>query len=175
MDAKDGLPIIVLLVEDEALLRMFTADVLREEGEFKVIEAASADEALKVLEATAKDVQAVVTDVETPGRLDGFTLSRIVKQAWPHIGIVVVSGRAAPGHAGLPDGAKFLTKPYVPSELIEAVRSVLPPAPLQLPEHPPAAARVSAPILPAALKISQPHTGTGSAGGLAQPLSQPEE
>jgi CheY-like chemotaxis protein len=86
MDAKDGLPIIVLLVEDEALLRMFTADVLREEGEFKVIEAASADEALKVLEATAKDVQAVVTDVETPGRLDGFTLSRIVKQAWPHIG-----------------------------------------------------------------------------------------
>jgi CheY-like chemotaxis protein len=85
-------PVIVLLVEDEALVRMMAADVLREEGGFKVVEAADADEALTVLDATA-DVRALVTDVEMPGSLDGFTLARVVKQAWPQIGIVVTSGQ----------------------------------------------------------------------------------
>ncbi len=172
---KDSSPIIVLVVGDDALLRMFTADVLREEGEFKVIEAATADEALKILEATAEHVRAIVTNVEMPGALDGFTLTRIVKQAWPHIGVVVVSGREAPGRDGLPLGACFLTKPHRPAALIEAVRSVLAPEPLLLSESPSAPIETSVPVFPAAIKISQPHTGIGSAGGLTQPLAEPEE
>ncbi len=175
MSPTPGKPIIVLLVEDQALLRMFTADVLREEGEFRVIEAASADETLKVLEATAEDVRAMVTDVEMPGVLDGFTLTCIVKQAWPRIGVVVVSGRQAPGRAGLPAGARFLTKPYLPGELIEAVRSVLTQAAIPPTENPPEPTETSIPVLPAAIKISQPHTGIGLAGGLAQPLQEPDE
>ncbi len=174
MTPTDGTPIIVLLVEDEALLRLFTADLLREEAGFKVIEAASADEALVVLEAAAKNVRAVVTDVEMPGALDGFTLTRIIKRAWPHIGVVVVSGRAAPGRDGLPTGARFLTKPYLPEELIEAVRCVLTPAAILLPERASAPSEISLPIAPAAIKIDQPHTGIGTDGGLAQPLHEPE-
>src|SRR5215212_11365532 len=150
MSPKNGTPIIVLLVEDEALLRMFAADVLREEGPFKVIEAASADEALTVLEATAADVRAVVTDVEMPGPLDGFTFTRIVKQAWPHVGVVVVSGRKAPSPNDLPEQAHFITKPYRPAALVEAVRSVLAPEPILLPETPPAPAEASVPVLPEA-------------------------
>jgi CheY-like chemotaxis protein len=56
------------------------ADVLREDGGLKVIEVINADEILTALEATA-DIRALVTDVEMPGSLDGFTLARVVKQA----------------------------------------------------------------------------------------------
>jgi CheY-like chemotaxis protein len=161
-------PVIVLLVEDEALVRMMAADVLREEGGFKVVEAADADEALTVLDATA-DVRALVTDVEMPGSLDGFTLARVVKQAWPQIGIVVTSGRMAPGPKDLPSGALFMPKPYRPADLLAAVRTVLPSHQTEIPAEAPVA------VLPSAVKISQLHTGIGVAGGLAQPLREPDE
>jgi CheY-like chemotaxis protein len=161
-------PVIVLLIEDEALVRMMAADVLREEGGFKVVEAVNADEALTVLEATA-DVRALVTDVEMPGSLDGFTLARVVKQAWPHVGIVVTSGRMAPGPKELPSGALFIPKPYRPADLIAAVQTVLPSHQTEIP------AEALVPVLPSAVKISQLHTGVGAAGGLAQPPPEPEE
>ncbi len=161
-------PVIVLLVEDEALVRMMAADVLREEGGFKVVEVVNADEALTVLEATA-DIRALVTDVEMPGSLNGFTLARVVKQAWPHIGIVVTSGRMAPGPKDLPLGALFIPKPYRPADLVAAVQTVLPSDQSEIPAEAPV------PVLPSAIKISQLHTGIGAAGGLAQPLPEPEE
>ncbi len=161
-------PVTVLLVEDEALVRMMAADVLRDEGGFKVVEAADVDEALTVLEATA-DVRALVTDVEMPGSLDGFTLARVVKQAWPQIGIVVTSGRMAPGPKDLSSGALFIPKPYRPADLLAAVRTVLPSDQTEIPAEAPVA------VLPSAIKISQLHTGIGAAGGLAQPLREPEE
>ena len=158
-------PVVVLLAEDEALVRAFAADVLRGEGGFKVVEVVNADEAPTVLEATA-DVRALVTDVEMRGSLDGFTLARVVKQAWPHIGVVVTSGRMAPGPKDLPTGARFIPKPYRPADLVAAVQTVLQ---TEMP------ADGSVPVLPAAVKTSQPHTGIGAAGGLAQPLPEPEE
>jgi CheY-like chemotaxis protein len=167
--SQDGQqPVIVLLVEDEALVRMMAADVLRDEGGFKVVEAANVDEALTVLEAT-EDVRALVTDVEMPGSLDGFTLARVVKQAWPQIGIVVTSGRMAPGPKDLPSGALFMPKPYRPADLLAAVRTVLPSGQTEIPAEAPV------PVLPSAVKISQLHTGIGTAGGLAQPLLEPDE
>jgi two-component system, response regulator PdtaR len=161
-------PVIVLLAEDEALVRMMAADVLREEGGFKVVEVVNADEALTVLEATA-DIRALVTDVEMPGSLNGFTLARVVKQAWPQIGIVVTSGRLAPGPKDLPSGALFFPKPYRPAALVAAVRTVLPSDQTEVPAEAPV------PVLPSAVKISQLHTGIGAAGGLAQPLPESEE
>ena len=112
-------------------------------------------------------VRALVTDVEMPGSLDGFTLARVVKQAWPQIGIVVTSGRMAPGPNDLPSGALFIPKPY--KALVSAVRTVLSPDETTIPAEAPV------PMLPSAIKISQPHTGIGAAGGLAQPLPEPEE
>jgi CheY-like chemotaxis protein len=138
-------PGIVLLVEDEALVRMFAADVLRDEGCFKVAEVVNADEALTVLEARA-DVRALVTDVEMLGSLDGFTLARVVKQAWPNIGIVVTSGRMAPGPKGLPSGALFIPKPYRPTDLVAAVRTVLSSDRIGIPSEAPV------PVLPSAIK-----------------------
>jgi len=63
------------------------------------------------MDQSLSQTRALVTDVEMPGSLDGFTLARVVKQAWPHIGIVVTSSRMAPGPKDLPSGALFISKP----------------------------------------------------------------
>jgi two-component system, response regulator PdtaR len=68
---------VVLVVEDETLVRMFMADFLDEAG-FKVFEAVNADEALTVLKARP-DVQVVVTDIEMPaGSMNGLRLARSI-------------------------------------------------------------------------------------------------
>jgi two-component system, response regulator PdtaR len=86
---------VVLVVEDQTLVRMFMTDFHDEAG-FKVFEAVSADEALTVLEARP-DVQAVVTDIEMPGSMNGIALAKVVRGRWLGIGVVVTSGRQRPG------------------------------------------------------------------------------
>lgn len=113
---------IVVLVEDEPLIRLVADDILAEAG-FRTIEACSGDEAMTLLEAKP-DAVAIVTDVKMPGSLDGFALAHLVASRWPGVGIVVVSGHALPGDGDLPKGTLFLVKPYRPSALIDAVRTV---------------------------------------------------
>ena len=69
----------------------------------------------------------------------------------------------------LPSGALFIPKPYRPADLVAALRTVLPSDQTEIPVEAPVA------VLPSAIKISRPHTGIGAAGGLAQPLPEPEE
>lgn len=76
-------PHVVLIVEDEPLVRLTGADLLGEAG-FEVLEAANADEALRILEATP-EVRVVFSDVEMPGSLDGLGLARRVCRRWPSI------------------------------------------------------------------------------------------
>lgn len=114
---------VVLVVEDEALVRMIAAEALREVGGFEVLEAASADEALTVLQVCGVGV--LVTDVEMPGPLNGFALARRVAEAWPQTGIVVVTGRAMPADGDLPVGAHFVPKPYAVDALVSAVQDAL--------------------------------------------------
>jgi len=115
---------VVLVVEDEVLVRMMLADVLDEAG-FRVVEAAHADEALRVL-AARNDVETRVTDVEMPaGSMNGYRLAQQVKQAYPALQIVVVSGREGPGLGDLPDRAAFLAKPVHPETLVRLLRSLV--------------------------------------------------
>lgn len=113
---------VVMLVEDDPLIRLVASDILADAG-FRTIEACSADEALIMLQAKP-DAVALVTDVQMPGSIDGFGLAHLVACRWPHTGIVIVSGRAVPGEGDLPPHALFLTKPYSPSALVSAVRKV---------------------------------------------------
>jgi two-component system, response regulator PdtaR len=106
-------PLIILVVEDEAIVRMVTADVLGEAG-YNVIEAVNSTEALELLDARP-DVSLMLTDVRMPGELDGYTLSRLVGMKYPAIGIIVISGDSPPGESDLPQGARFLPKPVLPS------------------------------------------------------------
>ncbi|WP_210485194.1 response regulator [Microvirga antarctica] len=107
----------VLLVEDEPLIRLFLSELLEESG-FKVIEAANAVEALTILEA-GREVTVMLTDVDMPAGRSGFELARTVSKCWPHIEILIMSGRQWPARGDLPAGAAFLAKPC-PNETIVA-------------------------------------------------------
>ena len=117
---------LILVVEDETLVRMTLIDVLEDAG-FKVIEAVNADEALQVLKAVS-GIDAVVTDVEMPrGSINGFELARRVRTDRQEIGILIASGRAAPKPGDLPDGALFIGKPVHPETLVRLIRRLLGP------------------------------------------------
>ena len=117
---------VVLVVEDETLVRMFASDVLDEAG-FKVFEAVNADEALAVLQARP-DVQAIVTDIEMPGAMNGIALVKAVRERWPGVRIVIISGRLSPGpDDNLPDDIAFLTKPFLPTTLVNLLRKIITP------------------------------------------------
>ena len=84
-------PLVILLVEDEVLVRMVAADVLEDAG-FTVLESTNAEEALRLLE-TRSDVQVLFTDVNMPGALDGLGLAQTVHERSPGVGILIGSGR----------------------------------------------------------------------------------
>ena len=114
---------VVLLVEDEPLVRTLQVDILRDSG-FWVVEAQDADEAFEIL-MRRPDVKAVLTDVDMPGSIDGFEFARLVAQGWPDVGILVISGKAAPGPGDLPPTAAFIAKPIRPAHLVDQLRNVM--------------------------------------------------
>jgi CheY-like chemotaxis protein len=114
---------VVLLVEDEPLVRTLQVDVLRD-SDFWVLEAQDADEAFEILKRRP-DVRAVLTDVDMPGSLDGFEFARLVHQGWPQVGVLVISGKTAPEPGDLPPSAVFAAKPVRPGALVELLRSVM--------------------------------------------------
>ncbi|MGO4525792.1 response regulator [Microvirga sp. 2MCAF35] len=114
---------VVLLVEDEPLVRLTQVDILRE-AEFWVVEAQDADEAFELLK-TRPDISVVLTDVDMPGSIDGFEFARLVRQGWPEVGVLVISGKADPGPGDMPPNAAFLHKPILPDDLVAALTQVM--------------------------------------------------
>jgi DNA-binding NtrC family response regulator len=100
----------ILLVEDEPMLRLIGADALADAG-YEVIEAASADEALALLEAV-EEVQILFTDIRMPGSMNGLELAEMVHARWPHMKILITSGDTWPPKGAIPDDGRFLAKPY---------------------------------------------------------------
>ena len=85
-------PPVVLVVDDEPLVRMTATDELEEAG-FQVLEAANADVALAVLEARSNKLQVLFTNVTIPGSMDDRALAEQVHRRWPHIRLLISSGR----------------------------------------------------------------------------------
>lgn len=109
----------VLLVEDEILIRMDLADSLREKG-WDVIEAGTAVDALDLLRATVFDV--VVTDVHMPGSMTGMDLARSIRESWPGLPVVVMSGLYPPQHDDGRYFDSFQSKPIADiASVVEAV------------------------------------------------------
>jgi len=106
---------VVLIVEDEFLLRMDAVEMIAGAG-FEVIEAANADQAIEILESR-RDITVVFTDIQMPGSMDGLKLARAIRGRWPPIKIIATSGRTSLGQTDLPDGGRFLSKPYSPLEV----------------------------------------------------------
>ena len=111
----------ILVVDDEALIRMAMMNIVEDAG-YSAVEAANADEAIIMLERCA-DISAVLTDINMPGSMDGLQLSRLIRDRWPLIGLVVTSGRFLAKAAQMPAGVRFIAKPYTPSEIVSALQS----------------------------------------------------
>lgn len=124
--ATDGWIQSLLVVEDEILIRFQICDYLRDCG-FKVIEAASADEAVLILKEPELTVDLVLSDVEMPGSMDGFGLARWVRAERPGLPVVLVGSpaKAADAAAGLCEEGPQLAKPYEPQILLDRIRRML--------------------------------------------------
>ena len=122
---SDGIspPIVVLVVDDEAVIRLIATDVLEDSG-FRVVEAEDAKAALKVL-ADHPEVRVLFTDINMPGALDGLDLAREVHERWPYIKLVVTSGRLLPSDGEIPDFGRFIAKPYSPDILVKEIREAV--------------------------------------------------
>lgn len=103
--------LVVLVVEDEFLIRMNAVGMIEDAG-FEVVEAANADEAIVILEACL-DIRVVFTDIQMPGSMDGLKLAAAVRGRWPPIKIIATSAALVDLCADdLPEGSVFLPKPY---------------------------------------------------------------
>lgn len=101
---------VVLVVEDEPLIRMAAAQIVEDAG-FIALEARNADEAIAMLESR-DDIRLVFTDIEMPGSMDGLKLAHAVRHRWPPVMLLLASGKLVPDEAQIPPGATFVPKPY---------------------------------------------------------------
>ncbi|GJD96964.1 response regulator [Methylobacterium iners] len=113
---------LALVVEDETVIRMETADLLADAG-FEVLEAWNVVTALRQFERRS-GIDLLVTDVQMPGGRDGFALAREVAARWPGVAIVVISGVSAPGLRDLPSEARFIPKPFSARVVLETVQEM---------------------------------------------------
>lgn len=113
----------IMVVEDEPLIRLGLASMIEDAG-YEVVEASSADDAIRVLEQNDQ-VRLVVTDVDMPGSMDGIRLAHYVSRRWPPIRLMVISGKVGVTSGQLPQGARFMSKPYQEPLLIRQIETLL--------------------------------------------------
>jgi CheY-like chemotaxis protein len=125
---------IVLVVEDEALIRMNAFHMLEDAG-YAVLEAADADEAIRILESRS-DIRAVFTDITMSGSMDGWKLAHAIRGRWPPIHLIVTSGRNLKDK--LPANGRFVPKPYAPEHVTTVLRELFgwDPRPAEYPTRP---------------------------------------
>jgi CheY-like chemotaxis protein len=112
----------ILVVEDDVLIRFMIADDLMASG-YQIIQAATADEALKVLQSSAH-LDLILTDIRMPGSMDGLALAARARAQWPHLKIIVLSGDLPAISATIPADA-FIPKPYSASAVLICVKQLL--------------------------------------------------
>ncbi|PIB66898.1 response regulator [Pseudomonas sp. 2822-17] len=114
----------ILVVEDDAIVRMLIVDVL-EELEFTVLEAADAEEALNTVQDGDKVIDLMMTDVGLPD-MDGKQLATKVRELRPSLPILFASGYAE--NIDVPAGMQVIAKPFSIDQLRDKVKSMLPKA-----------------------------------------------
>ena len=113
----------MLVVEDEPIVRLMAAAAVGEAG-FTVVEAANADEAIRILEMRS-DIRLVFTDIDMPGSMDGMKLAACVRDRWPPVEIILTSGHYGPDDVRLPERGLFFPKPYDPQAVSQAMRRMV--------------------------------------------------
>ncbi len=115
--------ITVVVVEDEAIVRLDIAMSLEAEG-FIVLEASNADEAIDILNAHP-EIRLMFTDIDMPGSMDGLMLASAVRDRWPPVKILMASGHRQLSDELLPVKGKFFSKPYNHARVIATMREML--------------------------------------------------
>ena len=121
MSRLNKAPVLILIVEDEIIVRICTAALLQDAG-CSVIEAADGEEALRAFEAHA-DVTTVFTDINMPGAFNGLSLAHKISHLRPQVQLILTSGRGSPSEAEMPAGGHFLPKPYDCAQLTALIRA----------------------------------------------------
>jgi CheY-like chemotaxis protein len=121
MGASSGSRGVVLVVEDEPVVRMVAAATIQDAG-FDTVEVADADSAIAILEDRI-DIRIVFADTHLPGSMDGLQLARAIRDRWPPIELIVTSGLMKVQLQDLPERGVFLAKPYSLEALTAAVTS----------------------------------------------------
>jgi CheY-like chemotaxis protein len=116
--------ILVLVAEDEEVIRFVIAEALRDEG-IEVMEAEHAQAALDVLEQHAARIHVLFTDIQMPGPIDGLALAHHTSKNWPGIALLITSGRPRPDRARFPEKSRFVAKPYQHSQVIRHIHELV--------------------------------------------------
>jgi CheY-like chemotaxis protein len=116
---------IVLVVESEVLVRHALAEYLRHCG-YRVIEAASTQEAMTLLSSAAVSVDIVFSAVEIEGSGDGFGLSKWVRENRSGVQVILSGSVIKAAHAAgdLCEEGPHLTKPYEPQQVVEWIKKL---------------------------------------------------
>ncbi|WP_398472852.1 response regulator [Tardiphaga sp.] len=110
----------ILVVEDDPFIMMWVEDALHDAG-FSVLTATNADRAITYLE-NDPEITLVFTDIDMPGSMDGLKLALAVRDRWPPVHIVIASGKHRPLASEMPEETVFIPKPYLPRDILGAVR-----------------------------------------------------
>ena len=102
---------------------MDAAHTIEDPG-FEVLEAGSADEAIEILVEARLDITVVFTDIQMPGSMDGLRLAALIGGRWPPLKIVATSGLVHVREDDLPEGGRFLPKPYRPEQIVATLREL---------------------------------------------------
>jgi two-component system, response regulator PdtaR len=113
----------ILVAEDDGFLRLMASEVLESHG-YTVVEADSAEEAIKVMESR-KDVRLLFTDIQMPPGCDGLELAREVHARWPKVLLVITSGQVQPSRDQIADHGRFIRKPYRGKDLLRQVDDLI--------------------------------------------------
>ena len=121
---KNPLEYILVLVDDDAVVRNYMKSVLQLEG-FQVLEAVDGMDALKLIRRLGGSLDLVITDINMP-RMDGHALMKTIGSQFPTIPFICISGEPIKeGQHNLQNRAFFLNKPFLPKALMSTVREAL--------------------------------------------------
>ena len=118
----------ILLVEDDRRVRELALRVLRDRG-YDVIEAADADQALRVAAEKLPSIDLLLTDIVMPG-MSGLALAERLRSIRPGLRVLFISGFSGRAQDELQGRgtSDILPKPFTPSALARRVRDVMAPA-----------------------------------------------
>ena len=120
---RSSIPAVVLVVEDEMLLRMRAVDMVEDAG-YTSVEAVDADAAFAILESRS-DIALLLTDIQMPGSMDGLGLAHSVHDRWPPIKIILVSGQLKLADLDIPADSRFFGKPLEANVMIAQMQGMI--------------------------------------------------